>query len=82
MLLDIIDIQSVQLPSAKSAGSGRTKGDIPCPAPNVRPESVISSKRKRHSQKPDDIFRIIESAYPILPKCELFARKKRKGWKC
>jgi len=59
-----------------------TKGDIPCPTPNVRPESVISSKRNRHSQKPDDFFKIIESAYPTLPKCELFSRKKRKGWKC
>lgn len=59
-----------------------TKGDIPCPAPNVRPESVILSKRKRHSQKPDDIFKIIETAYPTLPKCELFSRKKRNGWKC
>jgi len=58
-----------------------TKGKMPCPDPKSRPESVIPAKRGKHSEKPDDFYRIIEKAYPTLKKIELFARKDRKEWK-
>jgi N6-adenosine-specific RNA methylase IME4 len=45
-----------------------TKGKMPCPDPKLRPESVISAKRCKHSEKPDDVYRIIEKAYPTLKK--------------
>jgi len=36
-------------------------------------------KRRAHSQKPEEIFRIIEEvSFP--PRIELFARQKRRGW--
>lgn len=43
-----------------------TKGKMPCPDPKSRPESVIPAKRGKHSEKPDDIYRIIEKSYPTL----------------
>lgn len=36
---------------------------------------------KRHSQKPDIAYEIIERLYPNTDKVELFARRKREGWK-
>lgn len=58
-----------------------TKGKMPCPEESLRPASVIESKRRRHSEKPFEIYEIIEKMYPSLKKIELFARKKRAGWK-
>lgn len=58
-----------------------TKGKMPCPEECNRPDSVIVSKRRKHSEKPDEIYGIIENMYPTLEKIELFARKDRKGWK-
>jgi N6-adenosine-specific RNA methylase IME4 len=57
------------------------RGKMPCPEPKHRPDSVIASRRKKHSEKPDDIHAIIEKAYPRVKKIEFFARKDRKGWK-
>lgn len=59
----------------------KSSSNFPLPLPENRPDSVIEVKRGRHSEKPGEIFKIIEKMYPDLPKCELFARKKRKGWK-
>jgi|ERR1041384_365138 N6-adenosine-specific RNA methylase IME4 len=41
--------------------------------------NLIATRKREHSRKPDEIFRIIEacSRGPFL---ELFAREKRKGW--
>ena len=58
-----------------------TRGKMPCPDPKMRPESVIYAKRSKHSEKPDDVHRIIEKTYPTLMKIDLFARKKRNKWK-
>jgi N6-adenosine-specific RNA methylase IME4 len=69
-------------------GASISEGKMPCPEPKARPESVISAKRGRHSEKPYDVYRIIEKAYPTLKKFELFARKDHdrigtgiQGWK-
>ena len=57
------------------------KGNIPLPAPEDRPPSVISAPNQpEHSQKPDVFYEIIERMYPNASKIELFARKKREGW--
>ncbi len=42
--------------------------------------SIIQARRTKHSVKPMEVYRIIESMYPHLPKIELFARRRRFGW--
>jgi N6-adenosine-specific RNA methylase IME4 len=59
-----------------------TRGKIPCPSPSRRSSSVIHAPRREHSRKPDEVYDIIERAYPELPKIELFARHARPGWAC
>lgn len=44
--------------------------------------TVFTEKAKRHSQKPEVIFEIIESLYPDFKKLEMYARQKRDGWDC
>lgn len=57
-----------------------TRGSVPVPPPNARPDSVFTEKRTAHSKKPDVSYRLIESMYPDLPKLELFSRTAREGW--
>lgn len=42
--------------------------------------SVFMEQVKRHSQKPEIAYQIIERLYPNTNKLEIFARNKRKGW--
>ena len=42
--------------------------------------SVFTEQVKRHSQKPEIAYQIIERLYPGTNKLELFARQKREGW--
>ena len=42
--------------------------------------SVFTEQVKRHSQKPEEAYKIIERLYPDIDKLELFARNKRQGW--
>jgi N6-adenosine-specific RNA methylase IME4 len=42
--------------------------------------SVFTEQVKKHSQKPEISYQIIERLYPNLKKIELFARRKRQGW--
>jgi N6-adenosine-specific RNA methylase IME4 len=59
-----------------------TRGNIPPPKTDARPASIIRQKRSTtHSEKPEIFYEIIEEMYPELPKLELFARSRRKGWK-
>ncbi len=44
--------------------------------------SVFTEQVKRHSQKPQVAYEIIEKLYPDTNKLELFARNKRDGWDC
>jgi len=54
------------------------RGNVPAPS---RPfSSLMVEKRRRHSQKPEEIFRYIETYFPNVPKIELNARRARKGW--
>ena len=42
--------------------------------------SVFTEQVKRHRQKPEIAYRIIERLFPNTNKLELFARNKRNGW--
>ncbi len=58
-----------------------TKGDVPEVPYQSRPESVFSFKRTEHSQKPVQMYDIIDAMYPELAKIELFCRGAPKpGW--
>jgi N6-adenosine-specific RNA methylase IME4 len=56
-----------------------SKGDI---QPDVKPPSVISAERSKHSQKPEVFAEWIDKMFPTQTKLEMFARRPRKGWKC
>ena len=45
---------------------------------NIR--ALIESQRKKHSEKPDEIKERIIELLGNLPRIELFARQKTKGW--
>ncbi len=58
------------------------RGNYPPPEPEDRPDSVIEAPRGRHSEKPTCVYELIERAYPLASKLELFARgTPRTGWK-
>lgn len=56
------------------------RGDIPPPQAGMQPSSVHREKRTEHSAKPVFYYEMIETAYPQLPKIELFCRSPREGW--
>jgi N6-adenosine-specific RNA methylase IME4 len=56
------------------------RGSIPPPQAGTQPASVFSIPRTEHSAKPVEFYEFIESAYPELPKIELFCRSPREGW--
>ena len=41
--------------------------------------SAFGAERKKHSQKPDEFYRMVESLLDG-PRAEMFARKVRPGW--
>lgn len=57
-----------------------TKGNIPAPAPGSQFSSVLEHATARHSEKPDQVYMMIEAYFPNLPKIELNARSAREGW--
>ena len=42
--------------------------------------TVFTEQVKRHSQKPEIAYQIIERLYPGVKRLELFARQQRQGW--
>ncbi|MGC2077984.1 MAG: MT-A70 family methyltransferase, partial [Xanthobacteraceae bacterium] len=56
------------------------RGRFRAPKPADRPLSVIAAPRREHSRKPDEVYEIVERAYPDVPKIELFARQRRPDW--
>lgn len=56
------------------------RGKIPAPAQGSQWSSVLSADARKHSQKPDQVYEMIEELFPELPKIELNARIKRPGW--
>lgn len=61
-----------------------TRGNPPGCPPGRQVASVVDAPVGRHSEKPEEFYRIIESYYPALTKVELFQRDKgegaRPGW--
>lgn len=54
------------------------KGDAPI-APEIRERNWFQAPKKRHSQKPEVFYDIVERVSPG-PYLELFARRNRLGW--
>ncbi len=55
------------------------RGRIRTLPPGRRQENIISSQKRGHSRKPDELYDIIEACSPG-PYLELFARYQRTGW--
>lgn len=60
------------------------KGKLTPVAKNERGKihTVFTEKAKRHSQKPEVSYEIINRLYPNLRKLELYARTEREGYDC
>lgn len=67
------------------------RGDVPVPAPELRCRSVIYAPRGRHSEKPDEAWRVIEQTSRDVAGAplevlrarmgvEFFSRRARPGW--
>lgn len=56
------------------------RGELPPPAAEDRPDSVIEAPRLEHSAKPPVLYDIIDRMYPGVRKLEMFQRAPRKGW--
>jgi len=56
------------------------KGDVHPPIESNRFSSVVNADVREHSQKPTEVYDIIEKMYPDAHYLELFARNKRNGW--
>ena len=54
------------------------RGDVRIP-PDKRETNVITAPRRRHSEKPDAFYDLVERVSPT-PRIELFARCQRLGW--
>lgn len=57
------------------------RGNIHPPEESARPPSVLYADTTRHSEKPEEVYKIIETMYPRAKYLELFARSKKTGWK-
>ena len=55
------------------------RGSMRTQAPGRRQVNIISTRKREHSRKPDELYNIIEQCSPG-PHLELFARAKREGW--
>jgi N6-adenosine-specific RNA methylase IME4 len=57
------------------------KGSLRTLAPGRRQVNVVSTRKREHSRKPDELYDVIEDCSPG-PRLELFARAHRRGWEC
>lgn len=55
------------------------KGSLRTKAPGRRQVNIITSRKREHSRKPDELYDVIEACSPG-PYLELFARHQRDGW--
>lgn len=55
------------------------RGSLRTLAPGRRQVNLISTRKREHSRKPDELYPIIEACSPG-PYLELFARHHRPGW--
>lgn len=57
-----------------------TRGDIGPPPMADRLSSVMHAPRGKHSEKPKEVYEMIEAMYPGHTYLELFSRNERDGW--
>lgn len=55
------------------------RGQLRTGAPGRRQVNMISTRKREHSRKPDEVYDVIEQCSPDS-RLELFARAPRKGW--
>jgi N6-adenosine-specific RNA methylase IME4 len=55
------------------------RGSMRTLQPGRRQVNIISSQKREHSRKPDELYDVIEACSPG-PYLEMFARRIRKGW--
>lgn len=55
------------------------RGSLRTLPPGRRQVNILSSRKREHSRKPDELYNIIEECSPG-PYLELFARHARQGW--
>ena len=60
------------------------RGKLPPVARDERGKihTVFTERVRRHSQKPEISFEIMERLYPDARRLELYARREREGWDC
>lgn len=56
------------------------RGSLRTQEPGRRQVNIITSRKREHSRKPDELYNVIEQCSPG-PYLELFARNNRRGWK-
>ena len=56
-----------------------TRGSMRTLPPGRRQVNILSTQKREHSRKPDELYPIIEACSPG-PRLELFARFARRGW--
>lgn len=56
------------------------RGRIPKPRGARNVKQLVSSPRRKHSQKPREVMQGIERMFPAQERIELFARSKVDGW--
>jgi N6-adenosine-specific RNA methylase IME4 len=56
------------------------RGKISPPEGFLLVSSIFRSKRRGHSEKPEEVFAWIDKAFPDMRKLEMYARKQRSGW--
>ena len=56
-----------------------TRGNLRTLAPGRRQTNIITTRKREHSRKPDELYDIIEACSPG-PYLELFARHSRRNW--
>jgi N6-adenosine-specific RNA methylase IME4 len=57
-----------------------TKGAFPRPLPQNLVPMVREAPRRRHAEKPEMYYEMLEKYYPGYAKVELFCRSVREGW--
>jgi N6-adenosine-specific RNA methylase IME4 len=55
------------------------RGSLRTLAPGRRQVNLLGTRKREHSRKPDELYRIIEACSPG-PRLELFARYPQSGW--
>jgi N6-adenosine-specific RNA methylase IME4 len=57
-----------------------TRGRVPAPAPETLWPSTIEAPRRRHSEKPEFQYALVDAYFPGTERIELNARQRRLGW--